>query len=143
MTTFSVIYSKALKFVYIAFWTFWMIWDLFPFPSIELLKLYSKKIKQVWSLKGIIVECYSNIHLFCYDVFLLTLSWTSSLSYRNQTFDLLCKSMDWFLYDRELVHERVKRTFFDSLCKWLFKKNDDSVSLHLPTKFNSLLNFLV
>ena len=22
--------------------------------------------------------------------------------------DLLCKSMDWFLYDRDLLHERVK-----------------------------------
>ena len=31
-----------------------------------------------------------------------------SLSYRNQTIDLLCKSMDWFLYDRDLRHESVK-----------------------------------
>ena len=29
------------------------------------------------------------------------------LSYRNQSIDLLCKSMDWFLYDNGLRHERV------------------------------------
>ena len=31
-----------------------------------------------------------------------------SLSYRNQSTDFLCKSMDWFLYDRDLRQERVK-----------------------------------
>ena len=30
-----------------------------------------------------------------------------SLSYRNQCIDLLCKWMEWFLYDRDLHHERV------------------------------------
>ena len=38
----------------------------------------------------------------------LTLSWQRSLSYRNQSYDLLCKSMDWFLYDRHFRRERVK-----------------------------------
>ena len=38
----------------------------------------------------------------------LTLSWTRFLSYRNLSIDLLCKSMDWFLYDRNLRHERDK-----------------------------------
>ena len=28
------------------------------------------------------------------------------LSYRNQSIDLLFKSIDWFLYDRGLRHER-------------------------------------
>ena len=28
--------------------------------------------------------------------------------HRNQSIDLPCKSMGWFLYDRELWHERVK-----------------------------------
>ena len=37
----------------------------------------------------------------------LTLTWRS-LSYRNQSTDLQRKSTDWFLYDRELRHERVK-----------------------------------
>ena len=38
----------------------------------------------------------------------LTVSWRRSLSYRNQSIDLLCKVMDMFLYDRDLGHERVK-----------------------------------
>ena len=33
-----------------------------------------------------------------------------SLSYRNQSIDLQRKSMDWFLYDRDLRHERVKES---------------------------------
>ena len=31
-----------------------------------------------------------------------------SLLYRNRSIDLLCKSMDWFLYDKDRRHERVK-----------------------------------
>ena len=38
----------------------------------------------------------------------LTFSWQRPLSYRNQYIDLLWKSMDWFLYDSGLRHERVK-----------------------------------
>ena len=37
----------------------------------------------------------------------LTLSWRRPLSYRNQTIDLLHKSMDWFRYDNGLRHEKV------------------------------------
>ena len=39
--------------------------------------------------------------------FHLTLSWRRPLSYRNQAIDLLCKSIDWFLYDNGFRHERV------------------------------------
>ena len=39
----------------------------------------------------------------------LTLSWRRSLSYRNQSIDLRSKSMDWFLYNRDLRHESVKQ----------------------------------
>ena len=38
----------------------------------------------------------------------LTLSWRRPLSYWNQSINLLCKSMDWFLYDNGPRHERVK-----------------------------------
>ena len=41
----------------------------------------------------------------------LTLSWQSPLSYRNQFVDWRSKSMDWFLYDNGLCHERVKKGF--------------------------------
>ena len=37
----------------------------------------------------------------------LTLSWQRSLSCRDQSIDFLCKWMDWFLYDRNLRHERA------------------------------------
>ena len=37
----------------------------------------------------------------------LTLSWRKPLLYRNQCIDLQSKSMDWFLYDNGLPHERV------------------------------------
>ena len=40
----------------------------------------------------------------------LTLSWRSSLSYRNHSIDLQNKSMDWFLYQRDHRHERVNFT---------------------------------
>ena len=45
----------------------------------------------------------------CLPVFKLTLSWRNSLSYRNQSNDLQNKSMDLFLYDRDLRHEKVKQ----------------------------------
>ena len=32
---------------------------------------------------------------------------TESLPYRNQSIDLFYKPMDWFLYDRDLRHERL------------------------------------
>ena len=32
-----------------------------------------------------------------------------SISYRNQSIDLLGKSMNWFVYDRDLRHGRVNR----------------------------------
>ena len=35
-----------------------------------------------------------------------------TLSYRNQSIELLCKLMDWFLYDRDLHHERVNWLYF-------------------------------
>ena len=38
---------------------------------------------------------------------MLTLSLRRPLSHRNQSIDLLCKSVDWFLHDNGLRHERV------------------------------------
>ena len=38
----------------------------------------------------------------------LTLSWQRWIPYRNQSIDLQNKSIDWFLYDRDLRHERLK-----------------------------------
>ena len=37
------------------------------------------------------------------------------LSYRNQSIDLLRKSLDWFLYDNGLRHEKVKNDWWDDI----------------------------
>ena len=44
------------------------------------------------------------------SVIALTLLWWRSLSYRNQSIDLQNKSIYWFLYDRDLRHERINVT---------------------------------
>ena len=44
----------------------------------------------------------------------LTISWRRPLSYGNQSIDLLCKSMNWFLYDNGLRHKRVNSCGFAS-----------------------------
>ena len=49
----------------------------------------------------------------------LTLSWRRSLSYRNQSTDLPCKSIDWFLYDRDLCHEKVTVEEADTNFIWM------------------------
>ena len=49
--------------------------------------------------------------------FCLTLSWQRSKSYRNHLIDLLCKSVDWLLYYRDLRHKRVKHCFFSFINK--------------------------
>ena len=59
----------------------------------------------------------------------LTLSWLRPLSYRNQFIDLQRKSVDWFLYDNGLRHERVNlslkgRIYLDKpAAEMLFKFN--------------------
>ena len=51
----------------------------------------------------------------------LTLSRRSPLLYRNHSIDLLCKSMDWFLYNNGLRLERVKVGLLPSKnVSWLF-----------------------
>ena len=46
-----------------------------------------------------------------------TLLWRRCLTYRNQSIDLLYNSMDWFLDDRDLCHERI-----NLLMIWLWSK---------------------
>ena len=52
-------------------------------------------------------KLFSHSHAFYLH---LTLSWRRPLSYRNQSTDLQSKSMDWFLYDNDLRHERVNKS---------------------------------
>ena len=49
----------------------------------------------------------------------LSLSWRRPLSYRNQSINLLRKSMDWFLYDNGLRYEKVNwEKYFTQLNIW-------------------------
>ena len=48
---------------------------------------------------------------------LLTLSWWRLISYRKQSVDMRSRSMDWFLYDIGLHHERVKVVSCEYSCK--------------------------
>ena len=84
-----------------------------------------------------------------------TLSWRRLLLYRDQSFVLLCNSMDWFLYDRDLCHERVEvyknlseTTFCDLLVRqentYNFPRNREFQIPRVNTVWygsNSLTNF--
>ena len=66
----------------------------------------------------------------------LTLSWWRPLSYRNQSIDLQSKSMDWFLHDNDLRHERVKLITFCSSYE-----HPHPVTPHIPDTFPDKLRF--
>ena len=61
---------------------------------------YNKEIQINWESLVFITDKKFHVQL--------TLLWRRPLSYRNQSIDLQSKSMDWFLYDNGLRHERVK-----------------------------------
>ena len=46
-----------------------------------------------------------------YASLVLPLPRQNSALYRNQSTDLLCKSMEWFQYDCDPSHERVKSSW--------------------------------
>ena len=53
-------------------------------------------------------------------------SWWSSLSHRNQSVDLLSKTMDWFLYDRNLRLKRVEEDFKNKTHSYLYGKKRET-----------------
>ena len=67
-----------------------------------------------YKMAGVILQSSSflkqvgNFYVTAWSEISITLFWRRSISYRNQSIDLLCNSMDWFLYDRDLRQERVK-----------------------------------
>ena len=87
-------------------------------PEVFLRKRCSENMQQIFYLLfdlfyQQLVPAATTLQIFLYKYWkslLLTLSWWRPLSYRNQSIDLLGKSMDWFLYDSSLRHERVKET---------------------------------
>ena len=84
-------------------------------------------------------ERWDNCGLFCRGCqgILSTLSWRRPLLYRNQSIDLLHKSIYWFLYDNGLRHERIKsdHDFFRYIYLWyLLKKNCKNITLFINLK---------
>ena len=62
----------------------------------------------------------------------LTLSWRRPLSYRNHSIDLLCKSMDWFLYDNGLRHEKVNHVLaWEQFSSQYIMQTNISISVHI------------
>ena len=62
----------------------------------------------------------------------LTLSWRRSLPYRNQSIDLLRKSMDLFPYDNGLRHEKVNSAALGSFTKhWKSIASEVKLSEHV------------
>ena len=59
----------------------------------------------------------------------LTLSWQRPLSYRNESIDLQSKSMDWFLCDNGLRHERVKWSSEKKMIQKTNIKNSNNAKL--------------
>ena len=59
----------------------------------------------------------------------LTLSWRRPL-YRNQSIDLWSKSVDWFLYDNGLRHERVNLPRRDDISKIIIWNNFDLMQFY-------------
>ena len=55
-----------------------------------------------------------NIDLKCFNP-----SWRRFLTYRNQSIYFQSKSMNWFLRDRDLRHERVKKDLGTSVFLWI------------------------
>ena len=66
----------------------------------------------------------------------LTLSWRRPLSYRNQSIDLQSKSMDCFLYDNGLCHERVNASRWLSI-KLFWKLYEQFINQLSLRKFSS------
>ena len=54
------------------------------------------------------VSIIKNVELILFQVSVSALFQVSLLSCRNQSIDFHCKSMDSFLYDMDVRHERVK-----------------------------------
>ena len=68
----------------------------------------------------------------------LTHSWWRPLSYRNQVIDFLLKSLNWFLYNMGLHHERVRFNNYSfssfSICHW----NQNNITAHSFEKISVL-----
>ena len=97
--------ATTVSFIYYATLQRWMV--NINFFMTEASVHWLKTIKMIKKCKVMVLS----------NLYVLTLSWWRTLSYRNQSIDLPCKSRDWFLYDGALRHERVNKNNFFIFCK--------------------------
>ena len=81
---------------------------------------------------------------FICNILSLSLSWLRSLLYRNQSINLLCKSMAWFLYNRDHCHEIVNYGFSlisdFSFCIWVISNQSFAVTCIISGTCKTLSN---
>ena len=76
-----------------------------------------KKVKsEQYQWRQLFSRVLPTFHLLFSLCLCLTLSWRRPLSYRNQSTDLLRKSVDWFLYENGPRHERVNEALPGFVC---------------------------
>ena len=68
---------------------------------------------KAFALKKFLTDCQNHVSISTLSIKIilsnsLTLSWRRPYSFKNQSTDSLRNSVDWFLYDDSLRHERVK-----------------------------------
>ena len=71
---------------------------------------------------------------------LLTLWWLRPLSHRNQSIDLLCKWMNWFLYDRDLRFSKqlnIEIQLWSLLFAFHFNLRNEKVNLLKQISYES------
>ena len=110
--------------IYIYIYIFIYIIYIYIYIYIYIFK-YIFKINRLHKVK--MANNYQSPALICSTVthgWSLALSWQRSLSYRNQSIDLLCKSTDWFLYDRYLHFERANTSVRFVLISYCFIFSD-------------------
>ena len=79
------------------------------------------KSKRKWMIFFLIRNFVGQEHSWLF-ICKITLLWRRSISFRNQSIGLHSKSVDWFLYDRDLCQERVNwmKCIFLSLNSTIF-----------------------
>ena len=99
-------------------------------PSIRK-QFETQEFKNSQSCKGRRVKdsFWTKLHAVECVIQSLTLSWWRSLSHRNQSIDLLCKSMDWFRYNKDLHHEWLSliiekfiKTITEDAWRWIINR---------------------
>ena len=107
----------------------------FPFTCCPVNSEYSWKKSQIEKKEKQKKENYALQHVrtdsrCMWMKTVLNLLWRRSLLYRNQSIDMQNKSMDWFLYDKSLWHERVNALLLACICWDIFLDFDKTIDIY-------------